>query len=151
MDIACAFANDAYRKPRTGAWEFLAKNRFLNYASDDTTRLSVLGQRTYVGDAAGRPKTRDHPKDFSCSDYKMALNLGIQFLTPEQFFQNSRSSYDCDRVGVDLGFSLRDFVRQVVFHYYYCYYYDYFMTLLLQNRLLFLQLIQQYLMFHIHL
>jgi DNA 3'-phosphatase len=78
MDIACAFASDGYRKPRTGAWEFLARHRFVDYATDETTRLSVLGQSTYVGDAAGRPKTRDRSKDFSASDYKMAVNLGIQ-------------------------------------------------------------------------
>lgn len=78
MDIACAFANDVYRKPRTGAWEFLSQNRFVNYATDETTRLAILGQSTYVGDAAGRPKTRDRSKDFSSSDYKLSLNLGIQ-------------------------------------------------------------------------
>jgi DNA 3'-phosphatase len=78
MDIACAFASDCHRKPNTGAWEFLARNRFVDYAADETTRLSVLGQSMYVGDAAGRPKTRDRSKDFSSSDYKMALNLGIQ-------------------------------------------------------------------------
>jgi DNA 3'-phosphatase len=78
MDIACAFASDCHRKPNTGAWEFLARNRFLGYAADETTRLAILGQSMYVGDAAGRPKTRDRSKDFSASDYKMSLNLGVQ-------------------------------------------------------------------------
>lgn len=85
MDIACAFASDGYRKPRTGAWEFLARNRFVDYATDETTRLSILGQSAYVGDAAGRPKTRDRSKDFSASDYKMAVNLGIQVRSYDYF------------------------------------------------------------------
>jgi bifunctional polynucleotide phosphatase/kinase len=78
MDIACAFANDVYRKPRTGAWDFLSKNRFVDYATDETIRLSILGQSMYVGDAAGRLKTRERSKDFSASDYKMSVNRGIE-------------------------------------------------------------------------
>ena len=40
----------------------------------------------YCGDAAGRPKTADHNKDFSDSDRKFAINVGIDFHTPEEFF-----------------------------------------------------------------
>jgi hypothetical protein len=36
-----------------------------------------------------------------------------QFQTPEQFFRDSRSTYDCDRSVVDLGFSLEKYLRQV--------------------------------------
>jgi bifunctional polynucleotide phosphatase/kinase len=36
----------------------------------------------YVGDAAGRLS----PKDFSDSDRKFAINCGIEFMTPEEFF-----------------------------------------------------------------
>ena len=38
----------------------------------------------YCGDAAGR-KDGKH-KDFSDSDYKFALNVGISFKTPENLF-----------------------------------------------------------------
>lgn len=40
----------------------------------------------YCGDAAGRPKTATRPKDFNDTDLKFALNVGLPFLTPEQFF-----------------------------------------------------------------
>lgn len=37
----------------------------------------------YCGDAAGRPKVGSKPKDFSDSDLKFALNIGVKFFTPE--------------------------------------------------------------------
>ena len=40
----------------------------------------------YCGDAAGRPKTATRPKDFSDSDIKFALNVGLTFKTPEELF-----------------------------------------------------------------
>ena len=40
----------------------------------------------YVGDAAGRIKVRKIKKDFACSDRMFAMNLGIKFYTPEEFF-----------------------------------------------------------------
>ena len=40
----------------------------------------------FIGDAAGRPATNSKKKDFSDSDYKLAINLGMSFETPEQFF-----------------------------------------------------------------
>jgi bifunctional polynucleotide phosphatase/kinase len=37
-----------------------------------------------VGDAAGRKDGKK--KDFSDSDLKFSINIGIPFMTPEQFF-----------------------------------------------------------------
>ena len=42
----------------------------------------------YVGDAAGRPKgwAPGKKKDFSCGDRMFAANIGIKFMTPEEYF-----------------------------------------------------------------
>ena len=44
----------------------------------------------YCGDAAGRPKTANRPKDFSDTDLKFAANIGLKFLTPEQLFLDEK-------------------------------------------------------------
>ena len=40
----------------------------------------------YCGDAAGRPKTATRPRDFTDTDLKFAINVGLPFKTPEQLF-----------------------------------------------------------------
>lgn len=57
-------------------WEYFTNN--LN----DGIKVS-LKDSFYCGDAAGRPKTALRPKDFSDTDLKFALNVGIDFKTPE--------------------------------------------------------------------
>ena len=49
----------------------------------------------YVGDAAGRPAVLGRKQDFADSDYKLALNIGIAFKTPEVFFEGSRDPLHC--------------------------------------------------------
>ena len=46
-----------------------------------------LSQSIYVGDAAGRPEIpKVKKKDFSTSDRLFALNIGLNFKTPEEMF-----------------------------------------------------------------
>ena len=88
MDFICCIDDGKFRKPRTGMWEFLCKARFPAAAASASTATgsaalstsSSGGQSTYlyVGDAAGREKEGTRSKDFSDTDYKLALNLGIK-------------------------------------------------------------------------
>jgi bifunctional polynucleotide phosphatase/kinase len=67
VEIYAATSSDMYRKPMTGMWDKCV----VNFDTDTSF---------YVGDMAGR---KGDPYD---SDRKLALNLGIQFYTPEEFF-----------------------------------------------------------------
>jgi bifunctional polynucleotide phosphatase/kinase len=51
----------------------------------------------YCGDAAGR---KGPPKDFSDSDLKFALVLGIDFFTPEQFFLDEKKTVQGDKLNL---------------------------------------------------
>ncbi len=70
--------NDYYRKPAIGMWKLIT-DKFNTVQPD-------LAKCIYVGDAAGRDKTHLRKKDHGDSDYKFALNCGIDFYTPEEFF-----------------------------------------------------------------
>uniref|UniRef100_A0A2K5X5I8 Polynucleotide kinase 3'-phosphatase n=1 Tax=Macaca fascicularis TaxID=9541 RepID=A0A2K5X5I8_MACFA len=71
-----------YRKPVTGMWDHLQEQA--NEGAPISIRDSI-----FVGDAAGRPANwapGRKKKDFSCADRLFALNLGLPFATPEEFF-----------------------------------------------------------------
>ncbi|XP_060799222.1 bifunctional polynucleotide phosphatase/kinase [Neoarius graeffei] len=81
VQVFVAAGPGIYRKPVTGMWEHLCEK-----ANDGIT--VDKSQSVYVGDAAGRPVNwaPGKKKDFSCSDRLFALNIGLQFHTPEEFF-----------------------------------------------------------------
>uniref|UniRef100_A0A2K5JFL6 PNK FHA domain-containing protein n=1 Tax=Colobus angolensis palliatus TaxID=336983 RepID=A0A2K5JFL6_COLAP len=71
-----------YRKPVTGMWDHLQEQ------ANEGVPISI-GDSIFVGDAAGRPANwapGRKKKDFSCADRLFALNLGLPFATPEEFF-----------------------------------------------------------------
>ena len=80
----CTF--HSIRKPRIGSWKFLVDNCCPN---------CNVSESLFVGDAAGRPERAGRKKDFSDTDFKFALNVGVAFRTPEAFFLGSKDDYHC--------------------------------------------------------
>jgi len=81
-----------FRKPAPGLWEQLTAD-FMQRGVGVMKRESF-----FCGDAAGRPEggknwkgtaKKDQAKDFSDSDRRFAINAGVDFFTPEQFFLGS--------------------------------------------------------------
>jgi len=66
-----------YRKPYPSSWYFIEKNLPLQ---------DISGNYMYIGDAAGRHSETSATRDHSCCDRKFALNTGMDFKTPEEFF-----------------------------------------------------------------
>lgn len=79
----CATSKDQNRKPCTGMWKYFAEK--CNDGTEPDKKSSL-----YCGDAAGRPKGKGRKKDFSDSDRKFAINVGIDFYTPEMYFLNKK-------------------------------------------------------------
>ncbi|KAI0288305.1 polynucleotide kinase 3 phosphatase-domain-containing protein [Russula brevipes] len=72
--IFAATSKDGHRKPMPGMWFELERI----FAQDGVTIDKSTSY--YVGDAAGRTN------DFASTDRKFALNVGVQFYTPEEYF-----------------------------------------------------------------
>ncbi|XP_075047325.1 bifunctional polynucleotide phosphatase/kinase [Mixophyes fleayi] len=82
VQVFVATGMGIYRKPVTGMWDYMCEkgNDGIKVQKEDCV---------YVGDAAGRPANwapDRKKKDFSCGDRLFALNLGIKFYTPEEYF-----------------------------------------------------------------
>jgi len=96
--ILAAPQDDFYRKPATGMWDFMEKN--LN--GDLKINLKDC---IYVGDAAGRKG------DHSDVDIKYAINIGVTFMTPEEFFEDSKD-FPFDSLKENLkGFNPREYME----------------------------------------
>ena len=85
--IFASIDDNMYRKPNTGFWD-----KFIKCDSKSSF---------YCGDAAGLPKRKINnimiPKDFSDSDFKFALNVGVKFIHRDEFIygvkQNPQINY----------------------------------------------------------
>lgn len=73
IKVYAGIAEDPFRKPSKVMWNYFVKNDNSGIKLDKSKCM-------YIGDAAGRKH------DFSCSDRKFAINIGIKFQTPEEFF-----------------------------------------------------------------
>ncbi|XP_076112376.1 bifunctional polynucleotide phosphatase/kinase-like [Mytilus galloprovincialis] len=85
VQILIATDGGMYRKPAQGMFYYLQEKGNDKILVDKESSF-------YVGDGAGRPEKWQpkRKKDFSCSDRLFALNLGIKFYTPEEFFLNQK-------------------------------------------------------------
>ncbi|CAK5280699.1 unnamed protein product, partial [Mycena citricolor] len=78
--LFAATAKDRFRKPMIGMWEELER-----LYTADGVQIDKEGS-FFVGDAAGRVHPNGKKKDFASTDRKWALNVEIQFYTPEEYF-----------------------------------------------------------------
>lgn len=72
--IFAASAKDGFRKPMPGMWDELER-----IFAEDGVQIDNNAS-FFVGDAAGRTN------DFASTDRKWAINIGIPFYTPEEYF-----------------------------------------------------------------
>jgi bifunctional polynucleotide phosphatase/kinase len=63
ISVYAATGQDIYRKPRVGMWKAMLEDQDL-----DGSGMVDLTASFFVGDAAGREKTSQRPKDHACSD-----------------------------------------------------------------------------------
>lgn len=86
--IAMIGKHSFFRKPCVGAFQFYA-----NYIHTESP--IEIDKSYYIGDAAGRQALgKLKKKDFSSGDYMFAQNIGLTFLTPDVFFENSKDPRD---------------------------------------------------------
>jgi bifunctional polynucleotide phosphatase/kinase len=90
ISVLAATREDAFRKPSTGMWPELRSLFREERVLTPNGELDAAGS-FYVGDAAGRgiSTLAGRKKDFGCGDRKFSRNVGMKFLTPEEFFRSA--------------------------------------------------------------
>ena len=84
IELSCLMAtqDDIFRKPLTGMWQYI------NTSLNKGVKID-LDSSMYIGDAAGRVSGKH--KDHSDCDRYFALNSGLKFLTPEEYFLGAKN------------------------------------------------------------
>lgn len=78
LRVLAAFSKtDKYRKPGSGMFDLVRELYRARGLEVD------MAKSVYVGDAAGRLAQGGRKKDHGDTDYKLALNVGLKFVTPE--------------------------------------------------------------------
>lgn len=98
--LYAATERDRFRKPRTGMWDQLLRDWGCRENSPHDAKVDLAGS-LFVGDAAGRRS------DHSSADRDFADNIGLRFMTPEQFFLGKREVGEGG--GADGGLPPREF------------------------------------------
>ncbi|CAD7087902.1 unnamed protein product [Hermetia illucens] len=86
-----ATSDSVYRKPKLGMWNYLEQHK------NDGIKID-REKSVYVGDAAGRLEQTSPvkvKKDHSCADRLYAINIGIPFFTPEEYFLKRKPTPWC--------------------------------------------------------
>ncbi len=93
--IFSAMAKDQYRKPHRGMWEAF-EDIWTQELGRRLDELAMTGRDLtsdvsfYVGDFAGRHGDGVNAADHRDTDRKFAINAGLKFFTPEEYFQQSK-------------------------------------------------------------
>lgn len=82
INVILSYKDDQYRKPNMGMFLFL--NNQINIDIENSF---------YVGDAAGRVFSSERKRDFSSADRYFAINNGLNFSIPEDFFDQICDEY----------------------------------------------------------